>query len=83
MMLVLDSGFNIREHLPKKKMFTFGHCPNEGGEALARIKKYNIYSFLTAEKDVQVARNGGGTFFFERGVPLREGFKNPSHGNCP
>ena len=40
-----------------------------------------IYSFLTAEKDVQVARNGRGgrgnsgnarkkTFFFEGGVPL-------------
>ena len=21
----------IREHLPKKKMFSSGHCPNEGG----------------------------------------------------
>ena len=21
----------IRDHLPKKKMFSFGHCPNEGG----------------------------------------------------
>ena len=21
----------LREHLPKKKMFSFGHCPNEGG----------------------------------------------------
>ena len=32
---------------PEKKMFSFGHCPNEGGgEALARIKKYNIYIYL-------------------------------------
>ena len=31
-----------------------------GGEGPARIKKTQyIYSFLTAEKDVQVARNGG------------------------
>ena len=32
-----------------------------GGEDPARIKKtkHNIYLFLTAEKDVQVARNGG------------------------
>ena len=52
---------SVREHLPKKKMFSFGHCPNEGGgEGPARIKKTQyIYSFLTAEKDVQVARNGG------------------------
>ena len=63
-------------------MFSFGHCPNEGGgEGLARIKKIHfIYSFMTAEKDVQVARNkgrGGGnlgnarkkTFFFKGGVP--------------
>ena len=35
---------NVREHLPKN-MFSFGHCPNEGGggEALARIKKYTLY----------------------------------------
>ena len=43
-------------------MFSFGHCPNEGGgKDPARIKKtHYIYLFLTAEKDVQVARNGGG-----------------------
>ena len=41
-------------------MFSFGHCLNEGGEDPARIKKtHYIYLFLTAEKDVQVARNGG------------------------
>ena len=28
-------------------MFSFGHCPNEGGgEALARIKKHNIWAKL-------------------------------------
>ena len=32
---------------PVKKMFSFGHCPNEGGgEAPARIKKYNIYIYI-------------------------------------
>ena len=54
-----------------------------GGEGPARIKKTQyIYSFLTAEKDVQVARNGGRggrgysgnarkkAFFFEGGVTL-------------
>ena len=56
----LVSPIELREHLRKKKMFSFGHCPNEGGEGPARIKKTLYkYSFLTAEKDVQVARNGG------------------------
>ena len=36
---------SIREHL-LKKMFSFGHCPNEGGGAPARIKKYNIYIYI-------------------------------------
>ena len=31
----------VREDLLQKKMFSFGHCPNEGG--LARIKKYTLY----------------------------------------
>ena len=37
------------------------HLPNEGRKGPARIKKNTIYiySFLTAEKDVQVAQNGG------------------------
>ena len=55
-----------------------------GGEDPARIKKtHYIYLFLTTEKDVQVARNGGRgggrgnsgnarkkTFIFAGGVPL-------------
>ena len=50
----------LREHLPKEKMFSFGHCPNEwGGGPCPNWKTQYIYSFLTAEKDVQVARNGG------------------------
>ena len=37
----------LREHLPKKKMFSFGHCPNEGGgEDPARIKKHTIYIYF-------------------------------------
>ena len=37
------SQINVREPLAEKKMFSFGHCPNEGGEGLARIKKYTLY----------------------------------------
>ena len=40
-------------------MFSFRHCPNEGGEALAELKNTLYIFLLTAEKDVQVARNGG------------------------
>ena len=29
---------SIREHLLTKRMFSFGHCPNEGGGALVQIK---------------------------------------------
>ena len=37
---------SLREHLPKKKMFSFGHCPNEGGgEDPARIKN-TLYIFI-------------------------------------
>ena len=25
------SGGCLREEFPKKRMFTFGHCPNQGG----------------------------------------------------
>ena len=44
----------------KKECFLSGIARMRGvGEDPARIKKNYIYSFLTAEKDVQVARNGG------------------------
>ena len=44
-----------------KKMFSFGHCPNEGGgRPLLELKNIiYIYVFLTAEKDVQVAQKRG------------------------
>ena len=35
----------IREHLPKKKMFSFGHCPNEGGGTLPELKN-TLYIFI-------------------------------------
>ena len=43
-------------------MFSFGHCPNEGGgEGPARIKKTQyVYSFLTAEKMYKLPELGGG-----------------------
>ena len=41
----------LREHLPKRKKKSFGHCPN--------YKIQYIYLSLTAEKDVQVARERG------------------------
>ena len=41
-------------------MFSFGHCPNEGGGGPCPNLKNIIYIlFLTAEKDVQVARKKG------------------------
>ena len=45
--LLLCSVKNVwfREHLPKKKMFSFGHCPNEGGRALPELKN-TLYIFL-------------------------------------
>ena len=56
---ILETG--VMEHLSKKKMFSFGHCPNGGGEGPARIKKHNIYiySFLTAEKMYKLPERGG------------------------
>ena len=70
--------FSYKGTPPLKKMFSFGHCPNEGGGGnCPNLKIHFIYSFMTAEKDVQVARKkgrGGGrgnsgnarkkTFFF-------------------
>ena len=45
---------------PIKKCFLSGIARMRGVEAPARIKKTQyIYSFLTAEKDVQVARKRG------------------------
>ena len=39
-------------------MFSFGHCPNE---ALARIKKYNIYIYLWRSKKMyKLPERGGG-----------------------
>ena len=55
--------FGIREHLTGKKMFSFGHCPNEGGgEAPARIKKkHNIYiHFLRTKKMYKLPKRRGG-----------------------
>ena len=52
----------VREHLRKKNVF-FRALPEWGGEGEgpARIKNTQyIYSLLTAEKDVQVARKRGG-----------------------
>ena len=47
---------------PLKKMFSFGHCPNEGGgEAPARIKKYNIYIYIWRPKKMyKLPERGGG-----------------------
>ena len=53
--------FALREHLPGKKMFSFGHCPNEGGEGLARIKKYTLYiPFWRPKKLYKLPELGGG-----------------------
>ena len=55
--------YSLREHLPGKKMFSFGHCPNEGGgEGLARIKKYTLYIPLWRPKKMYKLpeRRGGG-----------------------
>ena len=38
-------SLNIREHLPKK-MFSFGHCPNEGGRRPLPELKNTIYIFI-------------------------------------
>ena len=41
-------------------MFSFGHCPNKGGGGPCPNQKIlYIYLFLTAKKDVQVARKRG------------------------
>ena len=46
--LILRLESSLREHLPKKKCFLSGiaRMRGRGGEALARIKKYNIYIYL-------------------------------------
>ena len=47
----------------RKKMFSFGHCPNEGGGGgLARIKKYTLYIPLWRPKKMYKLpeRRGGG-----------------------
>ena len=36
----------ILEPLPFVAFFSFGHCPNEGGKAPARIKKYNTFIYF-------------------------------------
>ena len=42
---------------PGEKMFSFGHCPEKGGEAPARIKKkHNIY--------VELQDQWNGPYFF-------------------
>merc|ERR1719220_2334004 len=37
---------HVREHLPGKKMFSFGHCPNEGGGRALPELKNTLYIFL-------------------------------------
>ena len=37
---------SFREHLMKKKMFSFGHCPNEGGGRALPELKNTLYIFL-------------------------------------
>ena len=74
---------NFREHL-LKKMFSFGHCPNEGGGPLPELKN-TLYIFLfdgrkrctSCPKDGDGGGGGGNsgnarkkTFFFSGGVPL-------------
>ena len=46
----------------KNKIYLGNNSRMRGGEAPARIEKYNIYIyiFLTPEKDIQVARERGG-----------------------
>ena len=70
----------LREHLPKKNVF-FRALPEwGGGEALARITRYNIYIYLWRPKKMyKLPERGGGrgnsgnarkkTFFFSGGVP--------------
>ena len=36
----------LREHLHKKKMFSFGHCPNEGGGRTLPELKNTLYIFI-------------------------------------
>ena len=50
-------------------MFSFGHCPNEGGGGgpCPNLKIQYIHVYLTAEKDVQVARKK--TFFLQEVFP--------------
>ena len=40
------SAVGLREHLPKKKMFSFGHCPNEGGGRTLPELKNTLYIFI-------------------------------------
>ena len=37
---------SLREHLCKKKMFSFGHCPNEGGGRTLPELKNTLYIFI-------------------------------------
>ena len=77
-------GEGVREHLPPKKMFSFGHCPNEGGggRPLPELKN-TIYIFIFDGQKrwtscPKEGEGGGGnlgnarkkTFFFLGGVPL-------------
>ena len=52
-------------------MFSFGHCPNEGGgEGLARIKKYTLYIPFWRPKNVhKLPERGGGEVI--RAIPER------------
>ena len=37
---------SLREHLCKKKMLSFGHCPNEGGGRTLPELKNTLYIFI-------------------------------------
>ena len=44
--LTYISSVDLREHLILKKVFSFGHCPNEGGGRALPELKNTLYIFL-------------------------------------
>ena len=65
----------LREHLPKKCFLSgIARMKGRGGEALARIKKYNIYIYLWRTKKMYKLpeRRGGGGGGVIRAMPERK-----------